>query len=124
MIIPNYINFKQGLCTDMEYFRYSYAGKEGQVIKRYVDLKHHLRHAFYVVKRPLDNFEKHLTYEFKIYDLYHNGVIEKEVIRENKAEGIEIPSLVGWYEKQICTNTHMKNYISLCRDMNLHEKVK
>lgn len=123
MIIPNYINFKAGLCTDMEYFRFSYAGKEGQVIKRKIPLKRSKGvHSFYAIKRPVDNLDPHKSFEFKIYDLFHNGVIEKETITEDPFDDIKIPSLTSWFEHTVKSNTHFRDYLSYCADSNLTDK--
>lgn len=124
MIIPNYTNFKAGLCTDMEFFKFSYAGKDGQVIKRniIVDKKRNGKHTFYAIKRPIEPVYGRPRCEFKVYDLCHHGPIEKEVITEDKSEGIEIPSLTSWFMKLVETNMHMRDYIAFCRDSNLVDK--
>ena len=114
MLVPNYNAFKAGLCTDMEYFKFSYAGKDGQVIKK---TKKSLgsTHPFYVIKRPLDPVNGHKRYEFKIYDMYHSGYIHKEVIVENPIEKIKIPSINTWWEDVTGKGTYFREYILFCR---------
>ena len=114
MIIPNYTNYKSGLCTDMEFFKFSYAGKKGQVLKRYVKALGR-GHPFYIIKRPLN--DQNTFFEFKVYDFFHDGFVEKEQIREDKENDVEIPSLTSWWLRILRTN-HMKEYILFCKDTN------
>ena len=127
MIVPNYNSYKQGLCTDLEYFKFSYAGKDGQVIKRYLPhsffpkkvtavLKGKNVHPFYAIKRPLEPLHGCTRYEFKIYDFYHNGYIEREEIVESKEEGIEIPTLTTWYNNKVAHGSHFRDYLYFCVD--------
>lgn len=120
MIVPNYINYKAGLCTDLEYFKFSYAGKDGEVAKKFTK-KLGKRHPFFVIKRPLEPLYGRVRYEFKIYDFHHSGYIEKQVIVECNDEDnkIEIPSLEDWWSKQNKGATHFKDYVKFCDDSKI-----
>ena len=105
---------KLGFETDMEYFKFSYAGKNGEVIKRCVSLLGE-KHPFYVIKRPIDPYYGKKRYEYKVYDLFHNGFIEKEVLSEDPEE--PFPTIEQWYNKLRRSNSHFKEYINFCFDM-------
>lgn len=113
MIVANYTNFKAGLCTDLEYFKFSYAGKHGEVKKKYVQALGR-KHPFYIIKRPL--LEKN-RFEFKVYDFFHDGVIEKEVIMPIPDLNIKVPSLDTWWDKTL-HKPYMKEYILFCKQTN------
>lgn len=104
---------KLGYKTDLEYFKRSYAGKEGEA-KKYILPKLGLNHPFYAIKRPVDPLYGHKRYEFKIYDLYHNGFIEKEVLVEGGDE--PIPTLDEWFNRQKKRTAHFREYITYCID--------
>ena len=104
---PIYI--KLGFNSDMEYFKFSYAGKKGEV-KKFILPKLGEKHPFYAIKRPLN--DKNTQYEFKIYDLYHNGVIEKEVLVDDGEE--PIPTLTNWFNDTRKHNAHFREYLHFC----------
>lgn len=103
---------KLGYKSDMEYFKRSYAGQKGEV-KKFIVPKLGPTHAFYAIKRPVDPLYGHERYEFKIYDLFHNGVIEKEVLVDNDSDE-PIPTLDEWFNKQRKRTTHFREYINYC----------
>lgn len=104
---------KLGYKNDVEYFQRSYAGKKGEVLKKIV-AKLGVTHPFYVIKRPIDPLRGFDRYEFKIYDFYHNGVIEKEVITDHKDPEDPVPTIKEWFMNQIKKGTHFKEYIQYC----------
>ncbi len=103
---------KAGFNSDIEYFQRLYAGKQGEVIKKTTKLGP--SHPFFAIKRPVDPFQGKKRYEYKIYDLVHNGYIEKQIIEEDPDE--PFPSLKQWFNRQNRGSTHFREYIQFCQD--------
>ena len=106
---------KLGFETDMEYYKFSYAGKKGEVIKRFSRMLGK-NHPFYVIKRPIDPLYGKQRYEYKIYDSYHDGYIEKEVFIEDPEE--PFPTINEWFNRHNRGASHFKEYVRFCVDTN------
>ena len=106
---------KLGFKSDIEYFKRCYAGAAGEVIKKTVPLLGDT-HPFYFIRRPLEPVHGHECYEFKVYDFYHDGFIEKEIIVEdpNPDHLVVIPTLKEWITKQLKKTTHFRDYVLYC----------